>query len=189
MMARIVDAAVRVLVEEGALGFTTTKVADEAGISVGSLYQYFPNKHSLVLAVHRDMVRRGWEHVQTVLDDPHRSARQKLTDIAKWYFATESAEAGQLGAVFDDVEIFLRQGHDDELLDSEVLDRFTMFVASQSSRKRRPEENEFAAQLIMTTLEAVGKSLASRRLGDTERERWAVAITTMLCDHLEILDQ
>jgi AcrR family transcriptional regulator len=188
MMARIVEAAIRVLAEEGALGFTTTKVADEAGISVGSLYQYFPNKHALALAIHRDMVERGWDHVQTVLDDPHRSARQQVADIARWYFATESAEVSQLGAVFDDVEVFLRYGHDDERLDNEVLERFASFVASQSLRKRRPKDNEFGAELIMTTLEAVGKSLASRRLGDAERERWTVAISTMLCDHLEILD-
>jgi AcrR family transcriptional regulator len=188
MRDRIVEAAVRVLAEEGALGFTTTKVADEAGVSVGSLYQYFPNKHALVLAIHRDIVRRGWDHVQTVLDDPHRSAQQKVADIARWYFATESAEASQLGAVFDDVEIFLRHGQDDELLDSEVLDRFATLVASQSPRKRRPEDDQFAAQIIMTTLEAVGKSLAPRHLSDAERERWAVAISTMLCDHLEISD-
>jgi AcrR family transcriptional regulator len=44
MRDRIVAAAIRVLADEGALGFTTTRVADEAGISVGSMYQYFPTE-------------------------------------------------------------------------------------------------------------------------------------------------
>jgi len=37
-------------------GFTATRVADEAGVSVGSLYQYFPNKHALALAIHDQTV-------------------------------------------------------------------------------------------------------------------------------------
>src|SRR5215467_7208329 len=68
MRDRIVGAAIRVLGDAGALGFTTTRVADEAGISVGSLYQYFPNKHALALAVHERSVRHGWDHAQRVMD-------------------------------------------------------------------------------------------------------------------------
>jgi AcrR family transcriptional regulator len=188
MLDRIVDAAIRVLAEEGALGLTTTKVADEAGISVGSLYQYFPNKHAVVVAIHRDMVRRGWDHVQYVLDDPQLPARQKVADIARWFFATESAEASQLGALFDDVEVFLRHHHDDDLLENEVLDRFAQFICTASTRRNQQEEAVFAARLITTTLEAVGKALAPRMLDVAARERWALAVSTMLCDHLEITD-
>jgi AcrR family transcriptional regulator len=188
MVARIVDAAIRVLIDEGALGLTTTKVADEAGVSVGSLYQYFPNKHALVVAIHHDMVRRAWHHVQSVLDDPQRPARQKVSDIARWFFATESAEASQLGSVFDDVEVFLRHRDDDDLLDTEVLDRFMRFVSSASASLEQRQDAEFAARLIMTTIEAVGKALANRKLDAPERERWAIATSTMLCDHLGIID-
>jgi AcrR family transcriptional regulator len=36
------DAAVQVLAKEGANRFTTARVTEKAGVSVGSLYQYFP---------------------------------------------------------------------------------------------------------------------------------------------------
>jgi len=49
------DAAIRVLQEEGILGFNTNRVADVAGISVGTLYQYFANKEMLVAGI----VERG----------------------------------------------------------------------------------------------------------------------------------
>ncbi|MEO7110970.1 MAG: helix-turn-helix domain-containing protein, partial [Polyangiaceae bacterium] len=39
----ILEAAIRVLIREGGARFTTVRVAEEAGVSVGSLYQYFPN--------------------------------------------------------------------------------------------------------------------------------------------------
>ena len=44
----ILDAAARVLVRDGYGAFTTNRVAARAGVSVGSLYQYFPNKEALL---------------------------------------------------------------------------------------------------------------------------------------------
>lgn len=48
---RIVDAGMRVLVERGYAGASTNRIAAEAGVSPGSLYQYFPNKDAVVVAV------------------------------------------------------------------------------------------------------------------------------------------
>ena len=47
----ILEAAARVLREEGYEGASTNRVAEVAGVSVGSLYQYFPNKTALVGAL------------------------------------------------------------------------------------------------------------------------------------------
>lgn len=48
MVELILQAAARVLERESLAGFNTNRVAEIAGISVGSLYQYFPNKDALV---------------------------------------------------------------------------------------------------------------------------------------------
>jgi AcrR family transcriptional regulator len=47
----ISEAAIQVLLRHGAERLTTTRVADRAGVSVGTLYQYYPNKQSLLFAV------------------------------------------------------------------------------------------------------------------------------------------
>ncbi len=47
----ISEATIQVLLSHGAERFTTTRVAHRAGVSVGTLYQYYPNKHSLLFAV------------------------------------------------------------------------------------------------------------------------------------------
>jgi AcrR family transcriptional regulator len=47
----ILDATTRVLVKQGFDGLTTNAVARIAGVSIGSLYQYFPNKEALVAAL------------------------------------------------------------------------------------------------------------------------------------------
>jgi len=47
----LLEATARVLVKRGFDGLTTNLVADAAGVSIGSLYQYFPNKAALVGAL------------------------------------------------------------------------------------------------------------------------------------------
>lgn len=54
----ILAAAARVLARESLAGFNTNRVAEVAGVSVGSLYQYFPNKAALVAAlIEREQAR------------------------------------------------------------------------------------------------------------------------------------
>jgi AcrR family transcriptional regulator len=76
MVELILSAAARVLASESLAGFNTNRVADIAGISVGSLYQYFPNKSALVAALierHQEAVCHAVEtcvsdHVDTSLE-------------------------------------------------------------------------------------------------------------------------
>jgi AcrR family transcriptional regulator len=47
----ILEASARILESEGLRGFNTNAMAAKAGVSIGSLYQYFPNKDAIVLAL------------------------------------------------------------------------------------------------------------------------------------------
>jgi AcrR family transcriptional regulator len=47
----ILEAAARILERDGHAGFTTNAVAERAGVSIGSLYQYFPSKDALIGAL------------------------------------------------------------------------------------------------------------------------------------------
>src|ERR1700712_34178 len=62
----ILDATIQVLLAIGKDRLTTTRVAQRAGVSVGTLYQYFPNKSALLKAVlerHLDAVVEAVEQV------------------------------------------------------------------------------------------------------------------------------
>src|SRR5215468_399334 len=47
----LIEATARILVREGFDHASTNRIAEQAGVSVGSLYQYFPSKEALVAAV------------------------------------------------------------------------------------------------------------------------------------------
>lgn len=49
----ILDAAAHILVTQGFAAASTNRIAEKAGVSIGSLYQYFPNKGALIAALRR----------------------------------------------------------------------------------------------------------------------------------------
>lgn len=55
-VATILDACSRLLISEGFYAITTDKIAKEAGVSIGSLYQFFGNKESVVQAVVKNLI-------------------------------------------------------------------------------------------------------------------------------------
>jgi AcrR family transcriptional regulator len=61
----ILDATARILVERGYASTSTNAVAERAGVSVGSLYQYFPNKDALIAALHTRHIGR----MKTVIEN------------------------------------------------------------------------------------------------------------------------
>ena len=59
----ILEATAQILMRDGLDGLTTNRVSERAGVSIGSLYQYFPNKRSLVAG----LVERHANHRASVL--------------------------------------------------------------------------------------------------------------------------
>ena len=72
MVDALVEATARVLVEDGFDRASTNRIAKVAGVSIGSLYQYFPNKEALVVAVvdrHMDEVASLVHNLAVDLED------------------------------------------------------------------------------------------------------------------------
>lgn len=62
-VATILEACSKILIREGFFGVTTDKIAKEAGVSIGSLYQFFGNKESVVSAVIHNMFKTDHEFI------------------------------------------------------------------------------------------------------------------------------
>jgi AcrR family transcriptional regulator len=54
----MLDAAVKLLKRGGAASITTNRIAEAGGVSIGSVYQYFPNKQAIFIALHERHIRQ-----------------------------------------------------------------------------------------------------------------------------------
>ena len=86
MVQRILDAALRVLKASGIEGFTNNHVAAEAEVSVASVYQFFPNKQSIIYRLYSDwlatVTARLTEEIDMARDQPDwQTFAVRLSDV------------------------------------------------------------------------------------------------------------
>ena len=73
------EATIQVLLHHGAGALTTTRVAERAGVSVGTLYQYFPNKRALV-----ETVRARYFALMSETIERFRHKNARTTLLLSW---------------------------------------------------------------------------------------------------------
>jgi AcrR family transcriptional regulator len=73
MVRRILDASLVVLRRSGVEGFTINHVASEAGVSVASVYQFFPNKLAIIYRLYKDWLADVADHVETAVAHTEKS--------------------------------------------------------------------------------------------------------------------
>lgn len=80
----ISEATIQVLLSHGADRLTTTRVAERAGVSVGTLYQYYPNKQSLLFAVLEDHLDKVSAAVETACRQArHRPLLEMVREVVE----------------------------------------------------------------------------------------------------------
>lgn len=90
----ILDATARILVERGYAATSTNAVAEHAGVSVGSLYQYFPNKDALIAALHA----RHIEQMRAVIQHALARAMDLGLDVGLTELIEGAVEAHRIEA-------------------------------------------------------------------------------------------
>lgn len=86
MVEAIVEAAARIFESEGPAGYTTNAIAERAGASIGSLYQYFPDKDAITAALIRRESDCFLAEARGSTEAPDwRAALEILIDAAVWH--------------------------------------------------------------------------------------------------------
>ena len=91
----IFEATIQVLVGEGIHRLTTTRVAERAGVSVGTMYQYFPHKHALLYALNERYLDLLAERVEAACRLHHGATAAAMVEAlvtAYWQAKTERSE-------------------------------------------------------------------------------------------------
>jgi AcrR family transcriptional regulator len=85
----IFEAAARIIEREGPAALNTNRIAERAGVSIGTLYDYFPNKEALLIAMARRQLEEDHQVFRTALAaaldtpglSPARIAVRALIDL------------------------------------------------------------------------------------------------------------
>jgi AcrR family transcriptional regulator len=181
----ILEAAVRVLAREGAPRFTTARVADEAGVSVGSLYQYFPNKEAILFRLQSDEWDRTGALLESILANSKEPAPDRLRSMLNAFFQSEREEAALRTALGDAVPLY-RNAPEVRKHRESGMRRLVAFM-HEALPGVPARERAFTAAFVMTTISAVGKSVSEQAGSKSEVDAWATAMGDMLCAYLERL--
>lgn len=150
----LIEATARILVRESFDGASTNRIAEEAGVSIGSLYQYFPSKEALVAAVidrhHEELMQVARGVLAAVIALPVEQAMRRLVSVAieahrvdprlHRVLAEQIPRTGRL----KNLELFNRQNYE----------MFSGYLARHRD-EIGPVDLELAAFVCVTTIEAL----------------------------------
>jgi AcrR family transcriptional regulator len=186
LVAAVLEAAAQVLAKQGARRFTTARVAEKAGVSVGSLYQYFPNKAAILFRLQSNEWRQTSEMLRGILEDGAKPPLDRLRTLVHAFIRSECDEAEMRVALNDAAPLYRDAPEAREARGSR--DR-TVEVFMQEALPRASEATRaVAGDLITRTLSAVGKHFSESPRTAAEIETYADAIADMFCAYLRSLE-
>ena len=177
----ILIAAERVLVEEGPAAFNTNRVAERAGVSIGSLYQYFPNKAAILFRLHVVENATTFAAVSAALDREGASAALRLRGAIRVFFETERAEA-PLRTALELASAFDRDGSHYREVEQRGVDLVRRFLDDVRPAKRREPGHE--ARFVYLTVTSLAEAASVRARGPRALRRYADDCADMMARHL-----
>jgi AcrR family transcriptional regulator len=185
LVSDILTAAAQVLARDGALRFTTARVAEKAGVSVGSLYQYFPNKEAILFRLQFDEWQQTTGLIERILTDTTLQPFERVRKVVREFFRTECEEA-QMRVALGDAAPFYRDAP--EASEHRRSGMATMLVFLEEAIPAvSAGERTMAAELIATTMSAVGEKVSAQGKPMADVEAHAQAVGDMFCAYLESL--
>ncbi|MDQ3273184.1 MAG: TetR/AcrR family transcriptional regulator [Pseudomonadota bacterium] len=136
----IFEATAQIMESEGEAGLTTNKVARKAGFSIGTLYQYFPSKEAIILAMSQRERRRVMDDMQAMMTrsvQEGRDAEEVVREIIRTLIASFAAGPRLRRAM---VRMVWRLDHHEHITEAlrEAAERNAIALAQLNDRRLRP---------------------------------------------------
>ena len=173
MFDSILEASTRVLEEVSFKKFTTNKVAEAAGISIGSLYQYFPNKQSILIELERIAIDKITANIENLLFDENHTSQDRLFKVIEYFVITDSAlydnpftvnteYSVQKNKIKKSLDFFLKSNNFiDKNSDDFLADYIVMLVSGMGSKLGKRNDIKNLDPWIQITFNSVLLSISS----------------------------
>ena len=181
----IVEAAARVFEERGYAGANTNRIAERAGVSIGSLYQYFPNKESILavlLEQHTQEVANAVEAIRRhVAEEPH-----DLVGVLE-HFVEDMVELHSKNPRLQ--HVLLDEAPRPPHLKARLQELEQAAVESteillRANPQVRVEDHRTAAYLAVQSIETLVHRFVVEPPDEVSRERFAAELVEMLVRYL-----
>jgi AcrR family transcriptional regulator len=150
----LVEATARILIKEGYDRASTNRIADAAGVSIGSLYQYFPSKEALVAAV----AERHAQELSHVAQDAFLRAASRPIEFAVRELVAAGIDAHRvdpkLHRVLDEEVPRVARFEDSGAVVRNAGSLFRAYLAAHRS-EIDVADPDLAAFILVTTVEAL----------------------------------
>lgn len=157
----ILNACAKLIINEGFFSVTTDKIAKEANVSIGSLYQFFGNKESVVSAVIHKLLENDLqyfeEHTRDILNLPKDEIAKKIISVGIEIYKTHR----ELRSKIQTVQIYLT----DTTFYQTTMKQYQMFITQFITPKPgiKPETTAFvivnAFLGVMNTISLENKNI------------------------------
>jgi AcrR family transcriptional regulator len=179
----ILEATIQVLLDVGKERLTTTRVASRAGVSVGTLYQYFPNKSALLQAAlkrHLDGVTEAVEQVcQEQKGNPVAHMATALIDSflrAKMKDGKTSVALYAVGSDVDGARIAREMG----LRSSKAI-----IAMLASAREPLTKDPQLVASMLQGAMIGISRGLLESDAPEENLETFRQELTLFVCSYLK----
>lgn len=182
LVTAILEAAIQVLAEEGAPRFTTARVAERAGVSVGSVYQYFPNKASILFQLQLEEWQRTTALLREILQDTDKPPLERMRGLVLAFVRSECEEAAMRTALDDAAPLYrdAPEVTEAKAAGEGIFQAFVQEVLPNATLAKQA----LVCELVTTTIGAAGKAFSSTPRNDAEITAFAAELGEMVCGYL-----
>lgn len=177
LVEAIYEAAARILEREGLSALNTNRVAEVAGVSVGSLYQYFPSKEAIVAGLLRRTRQEMLDGIIAAVHASQGQAFEAALDSLLQPAIRSQFERPRLALTLEYAEAMLSLDEETRVLKEAIADAVATFLARHGFSRPEVAAQDLSA-LVRGLIDAAGLR-GETDVADVER-RARAAVTGYL---------
>lgn len=179
----ILQAAAHVFAARGYSAGTTNRIAERAGVSIGSLYQYFPNKDAILVALTREHLESGMARLAPVLDlDPTGPLSTLVRAAVDATIANHRRNPRLHKVLFEEAPRPPSLLTDLRSAQERLIEAVTAILRENPAVRRA--DLPLAAWMTVTTIEASVHRRIASSVAELDADGYADDLTDMICRYL-----